>query len=338
MLFAKHELFTVSAKAYGSLVVLSLLWLALAISGAALAQTPVRIGILVQEMGRSQSEAIKGLNDELKRLGYRERKNLLLETRDVKGMRAALQPAAAELLGKKVDVIFTTGTSATRAAMAATKDVPIIFVYPGNPLRAGIIKSPEERAKNLTGVAAYAGQTTDKRLALIKEIVPGLQTIVVFYDFNNSFARESIKQAEEMAKKIGLQTVSYGVKSNDELKTTLGSLQPQKNMAIFQVADELVETEAEFLFATARAKKLATMFNEESWVIAGALAAYGPNYLEMGRQAGRLADRIFKGEKPEVLSIEPSTKFDLTLNYRTATFIGVNLPPALIKQANKVIR
>jgi putative ABC transport system substrate-binding protein len=313
------------------------LWCILTFPAIVVAQTPARIGILVQEMGRAQSQATKGMTEELKRLGYRERQNLFLETRDVKGMRAALQPAAAELLEKRVDLIFTTGTSATRAAMAATKDVPIIFVYPGNPSRAGIVNA-DERAKNLTGVAAYAGQTTDKRLSLIKEIVPGLRTIVVFYDFNNNFARESVKQAEEMAKKLGLRTVSYGVKSSDELKTTLGSLQAEKSMAIFQVADELVETEAEFLFATARQKKLATMFNEESWVIAGALAAYGPNYFEMGRQAARLAQRILKGERPELLSIERATKFDLTLNYRTATFIGVNLPSALIKQANRVIR
>ena len=303
-----------------------------------LAQTPPRIGILVQEMGRAQSQATKGMTEELKRLGYRERKNLFLETRDVKGNRAALQPAAAELLAKNVDLIFTTGTSATRAAMAATKNIPVVFVYPGNPVGAGIIQSPEERAKNLAGVAAYAGQTTEKRLALLREILPALQTIIIFYDLNNSFSRESAKSTENLAKKINLETAAYGVKSVDELKTTLASLSSEKNQAIFQVADELVEAEAEFLFAQARAKKLATMFNEESWVIAGALAAYGPNYLEMGRQAGRLADRILKGEKPEILSIERAAKFDLTLNYRTATFLGVNLPASLLKKADKVIR
>lgn len=312
--------------------------LLLAAPVGAVAQTPTRVGILVQEMGRSQSQAIKGLTEELRRLGYRERENLLLETRDVKGNRAALPPMAAELLARGVKLIFTTGTSATRAAMAATKDIPIVFVYPGNPIGAGIVKSADERVKNLTGVAAYAAQTTEKRLAFLKEIVPALQTIVVFYDFNNSFARQSVKQAEGLAKNIGLQTVGYPVKSSDELRTTLASLHAEKSMAIFQVSDELVETEAEFLFATARQKKLPTMFNEESWVIAGALAAYGPSYLEMGRQAGRLVDRIFKGDKPELLSIERAAKFDLTLNYRTATFIGVKLPPALIKQANKVIR
>lgn len=305
---------------------------------SALAQAPARVGILVQEMERAQSQAIRGLSEELKRLGYRERKNLFFETRNVKGMRAAIQPAARELLEKNVNVIFTTGTSATRAAMATTKDIPVVFVYPGNPIAAGIVKSPEERAKNVTGVAAYAGQTTEKRLALFKEIVPALQKIVVFYDINNSFARDSFKRTESAAKNIGLQTVGYGVKSADELKTTFASLHAENGTAIFQISDELVESEAEFLFATARTKKLATMFNEESWAIAGALAAYGPNYLEMGRQAARLIDSIIKGQKPESLPVERASKFDLTLNYRTANFIGVRFPDALLKKAEKVIR
>jgi len=305
---------------------------------SALAQAPARVGILVQEMERAQSQAIRGLSEELKRLGYRERKNLFFETRNVKGMRAAIQPAARELLEKNVNVIFTTGTSATRAAMATTKDIPVVFVYPGNPIAAGIVKSPEERAKNVTGVAAYAGQTTEKRLALFKEIVPALQKIVIFYDINNSFARDSFKRTESAAKNIGLQTVGYGVKSADELKTTFASLHAENGTAIFQISDELVESEAEFLFATARTKKLATMFNEESWAIAGALAAYGPNYLEMGRQAARLIDSIIKGQKPESLPVERASKFDLTLNYRTANFIGVRFPDALLKKAEKVIR
>lgn len=312
--------------------------LLLAAPAAALAQAPARIGILVQELGRAQSQAIKGMSEELKRLGYRERKNLFFETRNAKGNRAALQPAAGELLGKNVSVVFTTGTSATRAAIAATKDIPVVFVYPGNPSNAGIVKSVEERAKNVTGVAAYAGQTTEQRLKLLKEIMPALQKIVVFYDVNNTFSRDNFKRAESAAKNIGLQTAGYGVKSVDELKATVAGLRAERGTAIFQVADELVESEADFLFATARAKKLATMFNEESWAVAGALAAYGPNYLEMGRQAARLIDKIIKGEKPESLPVERASKFDLTLNYRTANFIGIRFPDATLKQADKVIR
>jgi putative ABC transport system substrate-binding protein len=305
---------------------------------AVCAQAPARIGILVQEMGRAQSQAIKGLSEELKRIGYRERQNLSFEIRNVKGNRGALQPAAAELVAQKVRLIFTTGTSATRAASTATTEIPILFVHPGDPIASGLIKRTDERTSPLTGVAAYAAQTTERRLALFKEIMPALQKIWVFFDANNPLSRENLNLAERAAKKLGLQFSAYGIKSSDELKTTLTSVRPETGAGIFQVADELVESEAEFLFETARAKKIATMFNEESWAISGALGAYGPNYLSMGRQAGRLADKIIRGESPTALPLERAAKFDLTLNYRTANFIGLQLSAEMLKKADKVIR
>ena len=305
---------------------------------AAWAQAPVRVGILVQEMGRGQSQAIKGLSEELKRIGYRERKNLIFEIRNVKGNRGALQSAAGELVAQQVKLVFTTGNSATRAAAAAARDIPVLFVHPGDPLASGLIKSGEERAGHVTGVAAYAAQTTERRLALFKEIMPALKKIWVFFDAGNPLSRDNFKLAESAAKKLGLQAASYGIKSTDELKTTLAAVRAENGAAIFQVADQLVETEADFLFETARVKKIATMFNEESWAINGALAAYGPNYLEMGRQAGRLADRIIKGESPAALPLERASKFDLTINYRTARFIGLDLSAAMLKKADKVIR
>jgi len=122
------------------------------------------------------------------------------------------------------------------------------------------------------------------------------------------------------------------------LKTTLGAVRSEPGTGIFQIADDLFESESDFLFENARAKKLPTMFNEESWAIRGALAAYGPSYLDMGRRAAGLVDRILKGAAPAALPIERATKFDLTLNYRTATFIGFHFAPALLKKADKVIR
>jgi len=304
----------------------------------AFAQAPARVGILVQELGRAQSQAIKGLTEELKRLGYRNRKNLVLESRDLKGNRAALQSAAAELIGLKVRLIFTTGTSATRAVALASPDTPIVFVHPGDPVASGLFKSAAERATNLTGIAAYASETTETRLAYFKEILPGLRKIIVFFDANNEAARENFKRAESAAKKFGLEAVAQAVKSADELKTTIAHLRTEDGAAIFHVADELVEGESEFLFENARAKKIPTMFNEESWAINGALAAYGPNYLEMGRKAAGLAVKIIAGERAASLPVERATKFDLTLNYRTSNFIGVHFSPALLKKADRVIR
>ncbi len=313
--------------------------LLLLIATFAQAQTGVpRIGVLVQELGRSQSQAIKGLNLELKQFGYSERKNFHLETRNARGDRSALQAAAKELATKGVEVIFTIGTRAALAAAAATQAIPLVFVLPGDPVASGLLKNSADAARNVTGVAAYGGETTEKRLALFKQILPALSKIYVFFDANSNAARDRVALAESAAKKIGLQFVGHGIKSSDELKTTLSNLNSEAGAAIFQISDDLVESEAEFVFATARQKKLPTMFNEESWAIAGATAAYGPSYLEMGRHAARIIDQILKGKAPAAIAVVRSDKFDLTINYRAAKYIGLQLPNELLKKADKVIR
>jgi putative ABC transport system substrate-binding protein len=310
------------------------LLLSIAIQAHAQGRVP-RIGILVLDLGRAQSQAIKGLSAELKGLGYTERKNIYLETRNAKGDRGTLQTAAKELAAKKVDLIFTTGTRASTAAAEATREIPLVFVNPGDPVAAGLVKTA---AGNITGVAAYAADTTDQRLALLKEIAPRLTKIHVFFDANSSTAQDRIATTESSTKKIGLQLIAHGVKSADELKTTVSNLSSDAGAAIFHVTDDLVESEADFIFTTARQKKLPTMFNEEVWAIAGATAAYGPSYLDMGRAAARIIDQILKGKAPAAIPIQRSSKFDLTINYRAANAIGLQLSNSLLKKADKVIR
>lgn len=303
------------------------------------AQTRVpHIGILVQELGRAQSQTIKGVKLGLQQLGYAERKHLRFETRDVKGDRSALPAAAKELVAKNVEVIFTTGTRATLAAAKATQAIPIVFVYPGDPVARGLIKNVADAARNITGVAAYGSEATEKRLVLFKEIVPTLTTIHVFFDANSGAAPDRLGLTESAAKKIGMQLIGHGIKSSDELKTTFGNLVSEARAGVFQISDDLIESEAEFIFSTARQKKLPTMFNEEGWAIAGATAAYGPSYLEMGRHAAGIIDQILKGKAPATIAVVRSRKFDLTINYRGAKYIGLQLPGALLKKANLIIR
>src|SRR5499426_1725854 len=114
-----------------------------------------RIGILIPESGRSESQSIKGLRDALKELGYKERENIVVEIRDAKGDRGALKSMANDLVSKKVDLIFTTGTRSTQAAMAATSDIPIVFRFPGNPEIMGWVKSNMRSGGNVTGVAGF---------------------------------------------------------------------------------------------------------------------------------------------------------------------------------------
>jgi putative ABC transport system substrate-binding protein len=297
-----------------------------------------RIGILVPELGRSESQAQKGLTEELRQLGYQPRRNIVFEIRNAKGNRNALQPAANELAASKVDLIFTTGTRATLAASTATRAIPIIFVHPGDPIALGLLKGSGDSKGNVTGVAAFAAETTETRLALFKEIVPALQKIHIYFDSNNIYARENLAVVESAAKKMALHVINRGVKSADELKASVGATPGEQGAAIFHVPDDLVESEVDFILETARQKKLPTMFNAEVFAIAGAMAAHGPNHHQMGRQAGWLADRILKGRLTSALPVERAAKFDLILNYRTANIIGLRLAPEILKKADKVIR
>ena len=119
----------------------------LSAAAQAQSQSKSRIGVLLPELGRAQSQSLKGLHEELKRLGYMENKNLIVETRNAKGDRGALRPAADDLVARKVEVIFTTGTRATMAAAGASTDIPIVFVHPGDPVAAAMVKNLNEPAQ-----------------------------------------------------------------------------------------------------------------------------------------------------------------------------------------------
>jgi putative ABC transport system substrate-binding protein len=300
-------------------------------------RTP-RVGILVPEMGRAQSQAIKGFRDELRQLGHQEGKHIFLEIQDAKADRGALQPAAAGLVEQKVDVIVTTGTRATQVAKSVTRDIPIVFIHPSDPISLGLIKSMGDSGANLTGVAAFASQATEKRLAVFKEIIPKLQRVHIVYDSNDKFSRQNFEIAKTGADKLGLQVVEHGVKSAEELKATIGRIQNRDGDALFQVPDDLVESDADFIFDAARKKKLPTMFSEEMWAVRGAMASYGPSYYAMGGQAARLVEMIIKGQKPQNLPTQRVDKFELILNYRTANFLGVSFSRDILKRADKVIR
>ena len=123
-----------------------------------------RVGILIPESGRSETQSIKGLRDGLKELGYKERENIVVEIRDAKGDRGALKSMANDLVSKKVDLIFTTGTRSTQAAMAATSDIPIVFRFPGDPETVGLVKSNARPGGNVTGVAGFGLETTGRGL------------------------------------------------------------------------------------------------------------------------------------------------------------------------------
>jgi putative ABC transport system substrate-binding protein len=305
------------------------------------AQQPVRIhriGILIPEAGLHESQTVKGFRDGLKQAGYKEGENIIVEVEDVKGARSQLQSALDELVSKRVDVIFTTGTRATQAAMAMTKEIPIVFRHPADPVTLGLVKNVNRPGGNVTGVAAFSLDANQKRLEVLKQIIPNLRRIHIFYDANNRFSPDNFAAAEKSARQLKLDVLEYPIKTAKEFKSSLTQMEVNPGDAIFQIADDLVESQGSVLLEEAKKRRMATMFHSEVWASRGSLAAYGPNYHEMGRQAADLVQKILKGAHPKDIAVAHANKFDLAINLRTASSIGLKVPPELLKKADKVIR
>jgi putative ABC transport system substrate-binding protein len=316
----------------------AIIFLISATAPAAEKARPWKIAVLIAQSGPSEDQTIRGLRDGLKALGYKEGRNVVIEINDLKGDRSALKAAAARLAAKKVDLIFTTGTRATQAAMEATKEIPIVFRHPADPVALGFVKSMNQPGGNVTGVAAFSNQTTEKRLEILKDIVPNVRRAHIFYDSNNAFARENFATAKKLSAKLDLEIAEHSVKSPEELKTALNALQNSDGDAIFEVSDDLVESQAELIFDAARQKALPTIFEGADWAVKGAMISYGANYPLMGRQAAGLVNKIFRGQKPGTLPAERAVKYDLVINLRMANAIGFTIAPAALKKADKVIR
>ena len=297
-----------------------------------------RIGILIPESGPGETATVKGLREGLKSLGYIEGENLVVELQDAKGDRSALQTMADELVGKKVDVIFTTGSRPTQAARSATKEIPIVFRHSADPAALGFLKNMKRPEGNVTGVAAFSSYMTDKRLEILKTIVPNLRRVHIFYDSNSKYSGGNFLAAQTAAAKLGLEVADHGVKASDEIKPAFDKMQIRAGDAILQISDDLIESNANLVFEGAKKQRLPTMFDQEGWTIKGSLASYGPSYPQMGRQAAQLIDRLLKGAKPSDVPVQSASKFDLVINLRTANIIGLTIAPEVLSKADRIIR
>jgi putative ABC transport system substrate-binding protein len=174
--------------------------------------------VLLPESGPNESQTLKGFREGIKEAGYRDGESIILEVQDLKGARAQLQRAVNDFVGKKVDLIFATGTRATQAAMAATKQIPIVFRHPADPVALGLVKNVNRPGGNVTGVAAFSHDMNQKRLEVFKQIVANLRRVHIFYDSNNRFSPENFAAAQKAASQFKIEVVEHPVKTVDELK------------------------------------------------------------------------------------------------------------------------
>jgi putative tryptophan/tyrosine transport system substrate-binding protein len=299
-------------------------------------QKAYRIGVLLQ--GGPWYDAVDGLRRGLKELGLEEDKQFILDIRDAKGDPKAVEEAARNLERDKVKLIYAVATSVVTTAKQVTTDTPIVFVAGTDPVAMGLVESFAKPGGRLTGVYLLVTDLTAKRLEILKEILPKLRGVLTFYSPANEVAKQGASLGREEAKRLGLKFIERHVKSVEELRQALQALKAGEVDAFFYTPDAMVLSQAQLIIDTASAKRLATMFQEQSLVAKGALASYGQSYYEIGRLSAKYVQKVLSGTNPRDLRIETFDDVELVINLKTAKQLGLTIPPNVLARAKRVIK
>lgn len=295
-----------------------------------------RVGVVLE--GGPYHAAIDGLKDGLRESGFDEGARYVLDIRDTKGNLEAIAGEAKDLENGKVDLIYAIATSVTKAVQGATTTVPIVFYAGSDPVDNGLVTSLAKPGGRLTGVHSRNTVLTAKRLEILKELLARNSfRALILYDSTNPIARGYAKEAREAAHRLRIELLERYVRSVDELRDALQRLKPGEVDALFVPLDPMVTSQAAFIGAVAKSKRLPSMFFERTSVAAGGLASYGTSYYAMGRLAAKYVRQVLLGARPADLPVERSERFELIINLATAKTLGLTIPMALLQRADQVI-
>ena len=294
-----------------------------------------RVGVVHQ--GGTYSEAVAGLREGLKELGFDEGKQVVFDVRDTKGDLKTIEVAAKSLEAAKVDLIVSVASSTTVAVKRATAQVRIVFYAGADPVKLGLVESFRQPGGRLTGVYGQYTDLTAKRLELLTQLAPGIRRVLVLYNPENIVALRSLTIARDAARRLKVALVERPFTSVDELRAVRRALRPGEVDGIGYVADATLTSHAKELIDTAIAMKLPMMAGDIDNVAVGALASYSESYRTIGRQLAKYVQRVLLGGAPGELPIEQLDQFHFAINLKTAKAIGLTIPPSVLARADQLI-
>jgi len=311
-----------------------------AASQLTIAQGPTavrRIGTL--DVGEAPTpEEIRKAGEPLRKLGWLEGQNLHVERRYANGRAETLQALAGELVRANVEIIVTSGTTATLAAKGATTSIPIVFAV-ADPVLMGLVASLVRPGGNLTGYSQARLETAAKYLSLLKQLIPALSRVGVLEYSVNPYYRAARRQYEDICRSLRLDAVFVEIAEVNEIEHAIAQLPRQRVQALVLRADTFVADNRLEISKAALKQRLPTMAEEPELVRkAGILASYSAVAGEDRRRVAGFIDRILRGAKPADLPVELPVQFDLLFNLKTARALGLTIPESLLLQASEVIR
>jgi putative ABC transport system substrate-binding protein len=271
----------------------------------------------------------------LRGLGYIEGQTILIECRAADGRYERLPALAAELVLRKVDMLFAGTHPDADAAKAATQTIPIVMVVTGDPVAHGLVASLARPGGNITGLHYYATELSAKRLELLKETVPGLARVAVLA--HPATAHLTLPDTEAAARTLGLQLQILQVDNPDGFEHAFSAMNKERAGAVLVLPDVMFSMQGRQLAELATRNRLPSMYAFGSLARAGGLMAYGADTSALARRAAAYVDRILKGAKAADLPVEQPTRFELVINLKTAKALGLTIPLSVLTRADEIL-
>src|SRR6266498_743337 len=298
-----------------------------------------RIGFLAVGSREGRAFLIEGFLQGVREHGYVEGQNIVIEYRFSEDRDDRLPALAAELVAMKVQLILASGTPASFAAKQATSTIPIVMGgIAANPVETGLVASLGRPGGNITGMSMMSSQLGGKRLELLKEIVPGLARVAVFWNPPNPAYGPILKELEATAPTLGLKLQRLEVRVPGDFEGAFKAATRQRAGALIAPGDPLVSNRPRMVADLALKYRLPTMMDNKEFVEAGGLLSLGLDLVDSYRRAATHVDKILKGANPANLPMEQPTKFDLFVNLKTARALGLTIPQSVLLQATQVIQ
>jgi len=276
--------------------------------------------------------------EELRKLGYVEGKNLVIEYRSANRDPARLPEVAAEVAKLKVDVILAIANSGALAARNATRTIPIVVWGAHGALEIGLVSNLGRPGGNLTGTESLAPEIDAKRVELLKEIVPGLTQLAVLYDAGDLGSPVHLKSAQSAGRALGVSISTLEVRRAEDFDTVFAVATGKPLGGVLTFTSPLTFPNWQRIRDFALANRLPTVCEWREMARAGRLFSYGPNIVEYSQRSAAQIDKVFRGTPVGELPVEQMTRFELVVNLNTAKALGVTIPQSILLRADEVIQ
>ena len=273
----------------------------------------------------------------LKEADYFVGQNIMIEYRWAEGRYDRSQAMAADLVGRKVQVIAAFGPPLTRAAKDATSTIPIVFEVGNDPVETGLVASLAHPGGNATGFSVLFTQLTSKLLELISEIVPHASIVGLLVNPNGPSAEPTIRDAQEAARAKGVQLLIVKASDGSQIDAAFATLTDLGADALIIGSDPFLGSQSQQLISEAASHKIPTMYYLQEFTASGGLISYGSDAADVYRRMGVYVGKILRGTAPGDLPVEQPTKFNLSVNLKTARALGLSVPATLLARADEVI-